>query len=142
MKSSSVFAIAAIAMLILGLVMANVTNAPRLLIPGKTASIAFPAESQYYLLGAVFCVIALIEANFLVGLSKVMVEWHCWLSIGSALLVAFGMGMWSLSMYRSTDLQRFQLAILVPLIIGIPVFLLAQAWFGVDLVRALMKTRT
>ena len=122
--------------------MANVTNAPRLLIPGRTTSTALPAEIQYYFLAALFCVIAVIEANFLIGLSKVMMEWHCWLSIGSTILIMMvGMGLWALSPYRLELLQRFQMAIIVPLLVGVPVFIVAQAWFGVDLVRALVKMR-
>ena len=60
-RSSTVFAISAVVMLVIGLTMASITNAPRLTIPGKHGWIMFPAEIQYYLLAAVFCVIAFIE---------------------------------------------------------------------------------
>ena len=70
MRSSTVFAISAVVMLVIGLTMASITNAPRLTIPGKHGWIMFPAEIQYYLLAAVFCVIAFIEANFTIPLSR------------------------------------------------------------------------
>lgn len=143
MKTPSVFAIAAVVVLVVGIAIANTSNSPRLLIPGRFSTIAYPAEVLNYFLAAAFCVIALIESCFTIPLSKTMVGWHCWLSIGSAVLFLFGMGLWCISMYRPPDLmQRFQLAIVVPLIVGIPVFILAQAWFCGDLVRALLKMRS
>ena len=102
----------------------------------------FPAEIQYYLLAAVFCVIAFIEANFTIPLSSTMIKWHCWLSICSTLLLLVAMGLFSLSLRRVIDLHNMQSAILIPLVVGAPVFVIAQVWFCGDLVRALFRMST
>ena len=142
MRSSTVFAISAVVMLVIGLTMASITNAPRLTIPGKHGWIMFPAEIQYYLLAAVFCVIAFIEANFTIPLSSTMIKWHCWLSICSTLLLLVAMGLFSLSLRRVIDLHNMQSAILIPLVVGVPVFVIAQVWFCGDLVRAFFRMST
>jgi len=143
MKSSSVFAVAGMIVLAIGLVLTNMPNAPKWLIPSRSAHIAYGGEVPYYVLAAVFCLIALIESIWTIPLSKGMMAWHTWLSMGSALLFVVGTVLWLVEVRQPGLISRqLQLAIIAPIVIGVPVFIIAQAWFCGDLVRALIKART
>ena len=141
-KPSTLFAIAACVMVILGLIVSYVPSMPRFTIPRSYGLVTLPPEVLCYLLAGIFCAVAFIESISYIPLSKTMVEWHSWMSIGSTTLFGLGISLWFCLMYKPPELtQRFTLAILGPILISLPIFVVAQAWFCAGLVYALLKMR-
>lgn len=142
MKASNLLAIASVASLALGLIAAYTPGIGKLMIPrGPGSYITFPPQVLCYLLATVFCAAAFVESVSYIPLSLTMVQWHLWLSLGSFVIMCIGFGCFlEVSMAPPAGHENDMVTLLsFAGFLGVPIFLLAQAWFGIEMSRAVVK---
>ncbi|MFZ0662352.1 MAG: hypothetical protein WAM66_06630 [Acidobacteriaceae bacterium] len=149
LRSQTLFAIASTALLALGLLMPyaapnqaiSVTRHPA---SGQSYAVAYSLRVPCYGLAALFALFAFFYSIGTIRFSRVLMQWHFWLSLGSVAWLALGWMIFGLVVRGEPVPSRLGIpgtALTLSFLAAIPVFVAAQAWFFVDLVRALIKTR-
>lgn len=98
-------------------------------------------EVPIFGIAALCCIVA---ALYFLGIpfSETLARWHPWLSVVGLAMLGLGMGALLLLLaMRVSDLGVTGALAIASLVGGIVVFLAAQIWFLVELVRALSKMR-
>lgn len=140
-RTRTLFAVVAAAWFVIGLLMPHI--APRqgftMTTPHATSAVFYSPQIPCYDLAALFAVFACLYSLRSIRFSRALMHWHFWLTLGSVLLAVAGYIVFGIVAEKNLEPGPFgPLAVTLTLFFAasIPIFLGAQLWFAIDLVRA------
>lgn len=142
-RTDNLFGLAAIGLIALGL-LASQLNAQTgfMVLPvGATHGYGIGMQAPIYFLAALFCIFAFLYSIGYIPFSPTMVTWHFWVSFGSVLVCILGAASFVGFAFGMTEPHLGPAGTLVAatFVLGILTFVSMQAWFAVDLARAILK---
>ena len=105
---------------------------------------AFPFQTPCYGIAALFCLFACLNTIGYIPYDRITVQWHFWLSVGSVVLfIAWFVWLRAAAQHSVTapSLGASGTILAVLFLSSVPIFLIAQAWFVIGLVRAILRMR-
>jgi hypothetical protein len=141
-RGDSLFAMASLILLILGLVLR--INSPMQSISinlSKHTAYALSLQTPCYGIAALFCLFAFLYSIGYIPFNKTITQWHFWLSVTSIALFILGfIGLGTLG--QKVLIQGIpQKVVLLSFLTSLPIFLFGQAFFAIGLTRSLLKMR-
>ena len=142
-RVENLFATASIAVLALGLLTTRIApNQEISFWQGNGVAYGFSLRMPCYGIAALFCVFAFLNAIGYIPFDRSTVQWHFWVTLGSVLLLCAGFE--GLRILGQRPVQPPTLGIpgtlvAFSILTSIPIFLVAQAWFAVGLIRAILR---
>jgi len=146
-RATNAFAAASVALLVLGLVLANFIDKTKGMFvrwPGSSTSYGIGFQVPCYGLAGLFAIFACSYALGRIQLSAAIVDWHLWLSLSGVAMFGLGFGLFAHLGAENSTSQPGQGALLVSavgMIIGPVIFLAGQLMMMVALVVHLTAQR-
>jgi hypothetical protein len=112
--------------------------------PGSSTTYGFPLQAFCNALALLFCFFAFLYSIGYIPFAPITTRWHLWLSlVDVALLIAGQTGLGVLASRGDAQLQNHASVALIgaSLLGGLALFVVAQLWFAIGLIRALMQMR-
>jgi hypothetical protein len=142
-RVASLFAIVGLLTVALGLFTTRLKPFGVTITHGNSAY-GFSVQFVLYGIAALFCVFTCLNSAGYIPFDKTSVQWHFWLSTFGVVLFIAGFA-WLYSAGQrpesSPNLGIKGTIMAVSYLSSIPIFLIAQAWFAVASVRALLRMR-
>jgi hypothetical protein len=111
---------------------------------GQPYAIGYSPRVPCYGLAALFALFAFLYPIGYIPFTRTLMRWHFWLSLGSVAWLTVGFVVLGIAGERQASSQPFGVIatlLTFSFLAAIPVFVAAQVWFLVDLVRALIIMR-
>lgn len=149
-RTQTLFALTSVALLIAGLSMPFLAPTQGITVtyprpaPGQPYAVMYSPRVPCYGLAAFFAVFAFLYSLWNIPFSRALVHWHFWLTFGSVALAAVGFLVFAIVAEKnlaSGPFGPFGIAVTLFFAASIPIFLAAQLWFVIDLIRALLRMR-
>jgi hypothetical protein len=142
-RVASLFAVVGLLLVLLGLLVSRLKSFGVTIQHGDTA-FAFSPQFFLYGIAALFCAFASLDSAGYIPLSKALTQWHFWLSTISVILFIAGFSWLGFAAQRPEPPPNLSVGgtvIAILFVSSIPLFLIAQAWFAVGLLRTILHMR-
>ena len=142
-RIDTLFAIASLLLLAFGLIVTRLKFLGLSFISGS-ASYSFAPQFVLYGIAGLFAIFACLNSAGYIPFNKTTIQWHFWLSVVSVALLIAGFIWLRFAGLRSTTHTNlgFGDSIMAwSFIASVPIFLFAQTWFAVGLIRAILRMR-
>ena len=142
-RVASLFAIVGLLFAVLGLATTRQRSFDATITHGTTAYVISP---QFFLYGiaALYCASACLDSIGYFPIDKTLAQWHFWLStVAVALFIGGFLWLRSLGQHPAPtqNLGVEGTVMAISFLSSIPIFLIAQLWFAVELLRAILRMR-
>jgi hypothetical protein len=144
-RTPTLFAIVGAALLIIGLLMPSIAPSQAITVTSPRSTVGYSPRVPCYGLAALFAVFAFLYSVWTIPFSRTLIRWHFWLTFSSVLLAAAGFLVLHIVAEKNLASGRpfgpIGSAVTPFFAASIPIFLGAQLWFVIDLIRGLIKIR-
>lgn len=143
LRTQNLFALTAIGLLALGLVLSQFGSQTGVSISTRTHTYAFANEMPLYCIAALFAAFAFLYSIGYIPFHPTMARWHFWLSLISVFLCLAGAAIfaWYAQKAPEPELGVGGTLVAASFALGVLTFLSMQLWFAIDLARALLTMR-